>query len=210
MAKRRRKIPLKSKKRRQRRPRKLPVVLKPDEVEALLKAARAAAEDARTPAKQFATWRDFVMVETVLKAGPRVAELCSLEVADVDLTGAILSIIQGKGAKDRNVSIGNKLVGILREWIGATKDGYLFPGPNKKRLSERTFRLRFEALCKTAGIPRNKSHPHALRHTYATMLHRKKVSIRTIQEMLGHESISTTQIYLLVEVADMKDAADRL
>lgn len=179
-------------------------------MDALLKTALAAVDNAPTSSKQLIAWRTFAMIETALKGGPRVAELCSLKVQDVDLMGAMLSIIEGKGSKDRNVSIGNKLVRILQEWIGDRRDGYLFPGPNGKRLSERTFQLRLEALCEAAGIPQHKRHPHCLRHTYATMLHRKKVSIRTIQAMLGHESIATTQIYVQVDSAEMKEAADRL
>ena len=85
--------------------RRLPSILTPSEIDALLTAARAAADAACRPARQHATWRDFVMVQTGLLAGPRVAELCCLEVTDIDLTGAVLAIRHGKGDKDRNVPI---------------------------------------------------------------------------------------------------------
>ena len=195
---------------KQRRKRRLPVVLSTEERAALLKTACNAAGDAGTPAKQRAAWRDFVMIQCGLMAGPRVAEMCNLKVTNIDLVGAVLSIKLGKGSKDRNVSIGKKLLGVLREWIADRKDGYLFPGPGGKRLAERTFQVRLERLCRAAGISREKAHPHVLRHCFATALLRTGSDIREVQELMGHADLATTAIYLHVESERLKAAVDRL
>lgn len=189
--------------------RRLPVILSLPETDSLLDAARAATNDARTPAKSLAAWRDFVMVQTGILAGPRVAELCSLRVQNVDLAGAVLSIIGGKGDKDRNVPIGKKLLVALREWIGDRQDGYLFPGPSGKRLTERAFQKRLAALAKAARINK-RVHPHLLRHRFATSLLKKGVNLCVIQALLGHASVATTQIYAHADVEDMKNSVDLL
>ena len=106
--------------------RRLPVVLTPSELESLLLAARTVADAARSPVKQVAAWRDFVMVQTGTLAGPRVDELCSLEVRDVDLDRFIISIRRGKGDRDRNFPINKKLSIVLSQWIGERKDGFVF------------------------------------------------------------------------------------
>ena len=193
-----------------KRKRRLPVPLKPTEAAALVTQACAVADKAPTPAKQFAARRDYAMIQTGLLAGPRVAELCALEVTDIDLDGSVISIRHGKGDRDRNVSIGKKLLRVLRWWIGKRKDGYLFCGPNGKKLSKRTFQLRLESLGKAAGIPRKQTHPHALRHAFALALLRKGVNLRIIQRCLGHASIATTELYLLIDSSDMKGSVDLL
>jgi site-specific recombinase XerD len=189
--------------------RRLPSILTTSEIDALLAAARAAADAARTPARQQATWRDFVMIQTGLLAGPRVAELCALEVADIDLAGAVLAIRHGKGDKDRNVSIAVKLLPALREWIGTRKSGWLFPGPNGKRLCTRAFQRRLVTLARAAGIVKA-THPHMLRHSFATALLKRGVNLRIIQTLLGHSSVAVTEIYTHIDTSDMKLAVDLL
>lgn len=189
--------------------RRLPIVLTQAEIDALLLAARSAADNARTPTKQLAAWRDFVMITTGLKAGPRVSELCDLEVSDIDLAGSILSIKHGKGDKDRNVPIGRKLAVALREWIGDRTQGVLFPGPKGKRLTPRAFQLRLEALAKAAGITKD-VHPHLLRHSFACALLRSGTDVREVQELLGHANLATTAVYLHVDPARLQAAVDRL
>jgi len=190
--------------------RRLPAVLTPEEVEQLLQTARSEAEQARTPAKRLATWRDFVMVQTGVLAGPRVAELCSLAVSDIDLAGAVIHIRRGKGDKDRNVPIARRLLPALREWIGNRKTGYLFPGPKGKRLATRTFQVRLAELAAAAGIHRSKAHPHIMRHYFACSLLRSGADLTEIQQLLGHANLATTAIYLHVAVDRLKPALDRL
>lgn len=189
--------------------RRLPVILNAAEIDSLRVVAREAVNSARTPKKQLLAWRDFVMIETGLLAGPRVSELCNLEVTDIDLAGAVLAIRHGKGDKDRNVPIGQKLLTVLRAWIGERTSGYLFPGPNGKRLSPRTFQVRLEALVKAARIMKP-AHPHTLRHCFATALLKKGVNIRIIQRLLGHSSVAVTEIYTHITDEDAKKAVDLL
>jgi site-specific recombinase XerD len=193
-----------------RRRKRLPLIFQPHELDALLAAAQAATNNAPTEAKQQAAWRDFVMIQTGHFTGPRVSEMCKLCISDADLAGALLSIREGKGGKDRNVPINKKLLNILREWIGDRKEGYLFPGPGGKRLAARTFQVRLVELCEAAGIPRSKAHPHTLRHTFGTNLLKKGNDLRVIQQLMGHASIATTQIYTHVDGTQMRDAIDRL
>lgn len=187
----------------------LPAILNADEIDSLLAAALEAANVARTPSKQAVAWRDFVMIQTGLLAGPRVSELCKLEVTDVDLASAVLSIRQGKGKKDRRVWLGNRLLTVLRAWIGERTAGYLFPGPNGRRLSPRTFQVRLERIVAAAKIMKP-THPHTLRHCFATALLKKGVNIRIIQRLLGHSSVAVTELYTHVEDGEMKKAVDLL
>lgn len=190
--------------------RRIPKILTPAEVDSLLAAARDFVNAATTQKKQIAAWRDFVMIQTGLLAGPRVAELCDLHVIHAELNSSpILSIRGGKGDKDRNVPIGKRLQMILKEWIGCRTDGFLFPGPKGKHLSPRTFQLRLEALAKKAGI-KKKVHPHLLRHTYANTLLRSGADVREVMELLGHSNLGTTQIYLSVDQERLRAAVDRL
>jgi site-specific recombinase XerD len=177
--------------------RHLPQILTDAEIDSLLAAARAAADLAATstPKKLHAAWRDFVMIQTGLLAGGRVAELCNLEVANIDLDGARLEIRRGKGNKDRNIPIGGKLVRVLREWIGGRKDGFLFPGPHGRRLNPRTFQLRLAKIAAAAGITKN-VHPHQMRHFFACTALNVGGNVREVMELLGHADLTTTAMYL--------------
>lgn len=188
---------------------RLPVVLTQAETDAIILAARNAADNARTAKKQWAAWRDFVMVQTGLRAGPRVSELCNLTLSDVNLANAVLAIRGGKGDKDRNVPFGPALLGILRKWIGDRKDGYLFPGPNGKRLNPRTFQVRLDALAAAARIVKE-IHPHLLRHSYACWLLRNGVDIREVMELMGHANLNTTEVYLHVDQNHLRETVNRL
>ena len=190
-------------------PKRLPVPLKPAEIQALLLKAREEADGAKTPSKQMGAWRDFVMIQTGLLAGCRVSELCKLQVEDIDLPGAVLAIKEGKGKKDRNVPIGDRLAIILKSWIGERKTGWLFPGPKFKRLTTRAFQKRLAALGKRCGLLKS-IHPHLTRHSFATSLLESGASIIELQELMGHASIKTTSVYLHVNVGRLKKVIDKL
>lgn len=192
-----------------RPPQRLPVPLKPSEIDALCTVARDEASFASTPTKRLAAWRDFVMVQTGTLAGPRIAELCALEVPDADLAAGMLAIKLGKNSKDRNVPIGAKLAIVLREWIGARTSGWLFPGPKGKRLATRTFEYRLDTLARKAGLGKE-IHPHQMRHAFATALLKKGVNLKVISRLLGHASVATTQIYAGVDIDDLRDAVELL
>lgn len=189
--------------------RRLPVILTQAELEALLKAAVTEARYAGTPTKKRAAQRDLVMIETARYAGMRVSELCACRLENVDLAGRTISVIDGKGGKDRNLPIGKKLLPILREWIGARAGGFLFPSCGEKQLAERTVHRRIALLGAKAGI-RRAVHPHLMRHVFATTLLKTGSDLRDVQELMGHASLQTTAIYLHTDVSRLNDNVDRL
>jgi site-specific recombinase XerD len=185
--------------------RRLPDFLSRNEIDALVETAINAVNSAPSESKRSAACRDFIMVKVCLHAGPRVAELCRLKIVNVDLDNTELRIRRGMGDKDRNVKFCKVLVLALREWTGSRRSGWLFPGTNGRHVSVRTFQIRLQALVRSAGFTKY-VHPHTLRHGFARDLHRKKVSLRIIQELLGHASIATTHLYTHVETSDMQEA----
>lgn len=188
---------------------RLPSILTPAETDSVLSTARSTAEIAATTARRFAAHRDVVMIQTGLLTGARVSEICNLRIEDVDLASPALAIKHGKGDKDRNVPIAEKLLPALRAWIGDRTQGFLFPGPGGRRLCPRTFQERLAALGRRAGLVKP-LHPHLMRHTFATSLLRKGVDLKEVQELLGHNNLQTTAIYLHVDVSRLKGAVDRL
>ncbi|WP_294124214.1 tyrosine-type recombinase/integrase [Sphingomonas sp.] len=177
----------------------------------MVAAARVALDQGRTPAKKRNAHRDLVMVATGFCTGLRVFELCKLELMHVDLVDRMIRVRLGKGAKDRDVPILEPLVPLLKEWIGERTSGYLFPGPKGRRLSERQFRDRLAAVAKRAGLLQ-RVYPHLMRHTFATsyLESNGEGSLRELQELLGHASLQTTEIYLHVKPARLKRGVDRL
>ena len=191
------------------KPRRLPVILTDTEINYLLSAAINAIEKANTELQQFRSFRDYCMIQTGLLAGLRVAELCDLEIPDIDLVGQVINVKLGKNSKDRNIPFGAKLAEVLVEWIAQRKKGFLFPSPNGRQLNPRAFQRRLTKLAKAAKILKAVS-PHKLRHSFATKLVDKGVNLRVIQELLGHANINTTQVYTHVSVDLMRAASDLL
>lgn len=172
--------------------RKLPSVLRGDQVEALL-----AAPDRTTPRGL----RDFAMLELLYSSGLRVSELCGLKVSDVRREPPVLRV-RGKGDKDRVVPVGESaleaIARYLEEGRGVLDKGrgsaWLFLGRPGKPLTRQGFwkNLRKHAL--VVGIDRPVS-PHTLRHSFATHLLEGGADLRSVQAMLGHADIATTEIY---------------
>ncbi len=189
--------------------RRLPAFLRPAEVDALLNAARASVDHARTKSKRRCALRDLVMILTGLYCGLRVAELCALQVQELDLIEGTCFVNQGKGSKDRIVPVPDRIIPELQAWIGERKDGFAFPGPRGKWLSERTFQDRLEVLATAAGIGRE-CHPHTLRHVYATSLLKSGADIKDVQMLLGHANLATTALYLHCELSKLKSVVNRL
>ena len=154
--------------------------------------------------------RDRLLLEFDLFTGLRVAELCALEVLDVDLDQGQVIVRQGKGGKDRCVPLPARLIEPLRAWIGSRQSGPLFPSPRGGRLSTRAVQKLIKRLAAAAGLPEaskaRRFTPHKLRHRYATNLYKKSKNLRVVQTVLGHESIATTEIYTHVEDDDLKQA----
>jgi len=172
---------------------RLPQVLSPDDLRVLLDEPRPTADD-DPPAVRC---RDDAVLELLYGSGLRVAELCGLAVADVDLRGALVTVM-GKGSRQRRVPIGGPSAEALGAWIQwgraamvttQTPEGALFVNRRGRRLTPRDVR---RLLDRRSPVP---THPHALRHTYATHLLDGGADLRVVQELLGHADLTTTQVY---------------
>ncbi|MBM4039673.1 MAG: site-specific tyrosine recombinase XerD [Planctomycetes bacterium] len=186
--------------------RRLPTVLSPAEVEKLL-----AAPDARTPLGL----RDKAMLELLYATGVRASEVVGLDVDGVHYDYGYIRCI-GKGSKERVVPIGSKAVEAARRYAAEARPkllrGRSSPALFVSRTGARLSRYRAWALVKhyaaLAGI-RKQVYPHALRHSFATHLLAGGADLRSVQEMLGHASIMTTQVYTHLDRGRLKDVHRR-
>ncbi|MDF2871302.1 MAG: Site-specific tyrosine recombinase [Anaerocolumna sp.] len=153
--------------------------------------------------------RDIAVIELLFATGIRISELCSLKPKDIDLEqGNIL--IYGKGSKERMIQIGNIEVShalttyknLFLNDIGTC--GYFFVNRRKQRLSDQSVRFMINKYVNIASISLHIT-PHMFRHSFATLLLEEDVDIRYIQKMLGHSSITTTQIYTHVSMSKQKN-----
>jgi len=156
--------------------------------------------------------RDCAMVEILYASGARVAELCGLNFYDIDYDRQTIRVL-GKGNKERVIPIGNPAMRALKEWLSKGRDELknstsgdaVFLGARGKRIDQRTVRtVVYKALEAIEGIER--MGPHALRHSAATHLLEGGADLRTVQEILGHASLATTQIYTHVSTERLQKA----
>ncbi len=184
---------------------RLPRVLRQDELNVLLDAPPAALAD-DDPAVRA---RDDAVLEVLYGSGLRVGELCDLGTADLDLDRG-RATVWGKGAKQRVVPLGEPAVGALRRWLArrqelvtpATPADALFVNRRGKRLTPRDVR---RLLDRRSPSP---THPHALRHTFATHLLDGGADLRAVQELLGHADLATTQRYTHVSRERLRSVYD--
>lgn len=182
-------------------PKKLPDHLQPEEVEMLLKAA-----DLRVPEGR----RDYTMLELLYATGLRVSELVNLEVHRVDLEIGCV-IVMGKGSKERVVPLGipasravmHYLETVRPILLGQKRSEALFVTRRGKPMTRQSFWKIIKRLAKNAGI-RKEISPHTLRHSFATHLVQNDADLRSVQIMLGHSDISTTEIYTHVAQQRLK------
>lgn len=185
-------------------PKRLPVVLKEDEVARLLRTPPPAG---RT---EFQRLRDRAIMECLYASGIRRAEAAALDLHDVDLDRRTMRVV-GKGNKQRTVLVNDAAADAMRAYLGLrlrTNDEAFFIGRRGTRLGVRAIWeivKTFERLC---GLPLHAS-PHVMRHSFATHLLENGADIMTIKELLGHESLATTQIYTNVSVEHMRKTYDR-
>ena len=153
--------------------------------------------------------RDIAVIELLFATGMRISELCSLKPSDIDLDNSTV-LIYGKGAKERILQIGNPdVIAALTLYQETFKDdiaccGYFFVNKLKRKLSDQSVRFMISRYARLAGIQQHIT-PHMFRHSFATLLLEQDVDIRYIQQMLGHSSISTTEIYTHVSSSKQKD-----
>jgi integrase/recombinase XerC len=156
--------------------------------------------------------RDCAMVEVLYASGARVSELCGLDLQDIDYERNTIRVI-GKGNKERTIPLGNPAMRVLDLWLkegrpslaGDKSDRAVFLGARGKRIDQRTVRtVVYQALEALEGAV--KLGPHALRHSAATHLLEGGADLRTVQEILGHASLATTQIYTHVSTERLQKA----
>jgi len=156
--------------------------------------------------------RDRAMVEVLYASGARVAELCGLDLQDIDYERQTIRVF-GKGGKERTIPIGNPAMRALKAWLADGRpmlikeeaEKCVFIGARGKRIDQRTVRtVVYNALSALEGFER--MGPHALRHSAATHLLEGGADLRTVQEILGHASLATTQIYTHVSTERLQAA----
>ena len=153
--------------------------------------------------------RDIAVIELLFATGMRISELCSLKPTDIDLENNTV-LIYGKGAKERILQLGNPdVLSALISYQDTFKNeinycGYFFVNKLKHKLSDQSVRFMIKHYAELAGIEQHIT-PHMFRHSFATLLLEQDVDIRYIQKMLGHSSISTTEIYTHVSNNKQKD-----
>jgi integrase/recombinase XerD len=170
----------------------LPKIMTIEEVESILNTGDL------TKPKEL---RNVAMMEIMYGAGLRVSELIFLKLQDVNLNAGLLRVM-GKGAKERIVPIGTKAKSVTQEWIDTARpqvlknipSQYLFVARAGKPMTRQAFWKIIKKNAALAGISRNVT-PHTLRHSFATHLLEGGADLRSVQTMLGHSDISTTQIY---------------
>ncbi|MEE9391876.1 MAG: tyrosine recombinase XerC [Planctomycetota bacterium] len=172
-------------------PRKLPAALSEEQLQNLLSAPQG---------NNFIDLRDRALLEFLYSTGARVGEVCALSVEQIDLAEGVVRLF-GKGKKERLALIGRYAKEALAAYLdirrGRRQDGIgepLFLNHRGGALSDRSVRRILKKRLMQAGLPSSVS-PHTLRHSFATHLLRHGAGLRSVQELLGHESVNTTQIY---------------
>ncbi len=163
------------------------------------------------PGRDVLGLRDRAILETLYSTGLRRAELCALDLYDLDHAGELVRVRGGKGGRDRVVPIGEAALAAIRVYlrdarpdlVATPKEPALFVAAiTHRRLNAKTLNLLVRKHADTAGIAKRVT-PHVLRHTCATALLRGGADIRHVQAILGHASVATTQIYTRVAVEDL-------
>jgi integrase/recombinase XerC len=186
---------------------KLPRFLEYEEVKKLLE----------TP--QTNTWlgaRDRAIMETLYSTGVRVSELVALNMEDIDFLGEVIHV-RGKGKKERIAPIGTSALQTIQHYMEYRNKRaqnntnfdpkVLFVNKHGKRLSTRSVRRKMDKYLKMAGLDPAIS-PHTLRHSFATHMLNNGADLRSVQELLGHQSLSTTQVYTHLTTARLKEVYD--
>jgi len=185
-----------------RRGRTLPHFLTGEEISRLLSAP---------PLDAPAGYRDRAILETMYSAGLRVSETVGLSDGDIDFEDSILTV-RGKGKRERLAPLGSYAIDALRAWldqrtlhraIKPDRNAPVFTNKFGRRLTSRSVARMLEKYILVTGLD-TKTSPHTLRHSFATHLLDRGADIRSVQELLGHKSLSTTQIYTHVTTASLK------
>ncbi|CAB4535742.1 unannotated protein [freshwater metagenome] len=188
--------------------RTLPEVLSVSDATTAMDSLATRVAEEETPLSK----RDCAILEVLYASGARVSELCGLDLDDIDYHRNTIRVL-GKGNKERTIPLGNPAMKALSDWIKngrgeiakSASESAVFVGARGKRIDQRTVRtIVYEALSALEGVER--MGPHALRHSAATHLLEGGADLRTVQEILGHASLATTQIYTHVSTERLQKA----
>ena len=188
----------------------LPQFLTEAQMKCLLAGPQRLMENgAETP---FVAWRDSLAMELLYGAGLRVSELVGLDYGSLEADGAVARVL-GKGRKERLCPLGKVAAGVLRKWRAefAQNTGLAAPvlvDTRHRRLSVRAVQLTLKRYLALAGLPIDLT-PHKLRHSYATHLLNAGADLRLVQELLGHASLNTTQVYTHVSVTRLREVYNK-
>ena len=179
----------------------LPDVLSPEDVEQLLNFKPSNTIEIR----------DMAIVELMYSSGLRVSETVSINISDFEENMSFLRVI-GKGSKTRLVPMGRFAINAINNWLNervkiSNNTPALFLNSKGSRLSVRSIQLRLKKMAIKQGLP--PVHPHMLRHSFATHMLESSGDLRTIQELLGHSSLSTTQIYTKLDYQHLAKIYDK-
>lgn len=192
-----------------REPQRLPKTIPASTIQTFLSTIYHESRQESTPGRKKSILRDIAVIELLFATGVRISELCSLKYQDIDMENHSL-LIWGKGAKERILQIGNPdVISALSTYMESfqneiSQSGWLFVNRLGNRLSEQSVRLMINKYVELADIPMHIT-PHMFRHSFATLLLEADVDIRYIQKMLGHSSITTTEIYTSVSMHKQKE-----
>jgi len=200
--------------------RRLPRVLEVDQIERLLAAVDDEEATSRSSPEVAAAivLRDRALVEVAYAAGLRISELAAAPLSSIDLRRGEIRVLC-KGRKERIGLLGRPAIAALEAWLDAGRPELAAarrgaPGPDSdaiflnhhgEPIGVRGLRYRIDRLCRAAGLPDGVS-PHTLRHSFATHLLEGGADLRVVQELLGHESLATTQVYTHVSQARLRAA----
>ena len=180
----------------------LPLFLTEEEVTKLIEAVQP---------KDERGFRDRAVIETFYSTGIRVGELVGLNIEDIDFIGGVAKVM-GKGKKERIVPIGEIALSAIRAYLESRKKEQevdaLFLNKSGKRITDRGVRNIIDKYIRIASIKQGVS-PHTLRHSFATHLLNRGADLRSVQELLGHVNLSTTQIYTHLTTEKLKKVYDK-
>jgi len=161
--------------------------------------------------------RDLAMLEVMYSTGVRVSELVGLNTADVDFDQAVIHV-QGKGRRERLAPLGTRAIDAIKEYLTKRRQAQrpdkpdhelaLFVNKSGNRLSTRSVRRKLDKYLAQANLDPSIS-PHTLRHTFATHMLNRGADLRSVQELLGHRSLSTTQVYTHLTTGRLKEVYDK-